>query len=109
MTTKLLLEEAVKDAQVQLNISKDALEEFNSHAENNVFESLEDAESELNNNLYNRAAEACEGSYCCGLEQYRQEFYVKGEKYVAILNVEYNRHDKTYYYIDYSDFRIEKL
>ena len=37
------------------------------------------------------------------------EFIVDEKRYVAILEVEYNRHDKTYYFVDGSDFRVEEL
>jgi hypothetical protein len=78
-------------------------------AENNAYDSLEEASGKIENILGGRAHGDCEGSYNCGAEEYRQEFIVGGIKYVGILEVEYNRHDKTYYYVDSTDFRIEEM
>jgi hypothetical protein len=55
------------------------------------------------------ARDACEGSYCFGDDEYTQDFYVGDDLYRATLTVEYNRHDKTYYYVDGDEFKTEKL
>lgn len=94
-------EKAKRDAEA-------ALHDFESLPENNVYASLEDAE-ELEDILRDQAAEDCEGSYNCGSPEYRRELMVDGEKYVAILKVDYDRHDKTYYYIYGSTFEIKKV
>lgn len=109
MTTRKELEDIIAQCKVNLELAEANLYKFDTLAENNLFESLEIAESKLEDILYQRAREDCEGSYNCGNDEYRQEFMVAGEKYVAIATYEYNRHDKTYYYIDGSDFKIEKL
>ena len=74
--------------------------------ENNVFEYIEDAEVNLHSALYTEAEQDCEGSYTCGNYQYEREFMVDGVVYTATLDVEYNRHDKTYYFIEDSEFSI---
>lgn len=76
---------------------------------NNVFESLEDAERELYEILSDRASLDCVGSYNCGADEYRQGFFVGDKEYVAIADVEYNRHDKQYYFIDGYTFNIEEV
>jgi hypothetical protein len=107
--TKDELLENIKIAQKQLDEANAKFVEFETSIENNVFASLNEAESTLERLLEYRARAACEGSYNCGLDQYTQKFIVDNIIYIAILDVEYNRHDKTYYYIDQSDFHIEKL
>ncbi|EJO27457.1 hypothetical protein QWC_31731 [Achromobacter marplatensis] len=70
---------------------------------------MEDAEGEVEEMLRGRAHEDCEGSYNCGAEVYDQEFMVDGVKYVGTLKCEYNRHDKTYYYLEEAEFSVEKV
>lgn len=109
MTTRKELEDIIAQCKVNLELAEANLYKFDTLAENNVFESLEIAEGKLEDMLRKRAHEDCEGAYNQGDEEYTQEFIVNGVKYIAIATFEYNRHDKTYYYIDSSDFRIEKL
>ena len=99
------LKAAVKTAKEGVAVAEQALAAFEALPENNVFESLEKAES-LEDVLRGRAHEDCEGAGNCGAEEYMQEFMVDGVVYAATLTVEYNRHDKTYYYIDGSEFSI---
>ena len=99
----------VKLAELLVVKAKNNLAEFDALAENNVYETVTIAEDNLYDILRERASEDCEGAYNCGLDEYRQEFLVDGVKYVAILEVDYNRHDKTYYYIDGTEFRIESV
>jgi len=99
---------AIKEAKYQLASAEQTLEDFNSLAWNNTFETLEDAESVLTEKLWAKASADCEGSYNCGCDEYEQEFIVQGEYYVGTLKVEYNRHDKQYYYIDRTRFTITK-
>lgn len=94
------LESAVKAAEEDLFKAKQALEEFLDSPENNVFDNLEEACGEIEDKLCEKAGEDCEGSYNCGLEEYSQEFIVNGVHYVGTLKCEYNRHDKTYYYLE---------
>lgn len=106
MATKEELQQAVTTAEAAVRGAQRELANFEALAENNVFESLEKAGS-LEDVLSGRAHEDCEGAGNCGDEEYTQEFMVDGVVYVATLTVEYNRHDKTYYYIDGSEFKIE--
>lgn len=109
MTAREELLARVAEAQQALAEAQKALYLFDTDPQNNVFESVERASIVLEDRLLNEANDDCEGSYNIGAEEYRQEFIVDGKRYVAILEVEYNRYDKTYYYVDGSDFRVEEL
>ena len=102
------LEMSITAAQAVLSEAILNLAAFEQLAENNVFENLEDADMLLEDRLALRAFDDCQGAYNCGEEEYRQAFMVDGIEYVAIYTPEYDRHDKMYYYIDSSEFRIEK-
>ena len=93
----------------ELKIVEADIAEFIGDPINNVFESLEWAESVLYNRMEQDASNACEGSYNWGCDEYIQEFSVDGKKYLATATVEYNRHDKTYYYVDGFEFNIKEL
>ena len=98
----------IGSAQLVLDEANAALIAFDEALENNVYESLEDAE-ELEEVLLELAYQDCEGSHCCGSSVYEREFLVGSTKYCATLEVEYNRHDKTYYYLDDSTFTIKEV
>lgn len=100
---------AVEQAQEALDAAKNELFKWESLAENNVFLSLKDAEYRVECILRGRAEEDCEGSYNCGQDTYEQEFIVNGVKYIGTLECEYNRHDKTYYYIEYAKFSYKEV
>jgi hypothetical protein len=102
--TKEELQAAVTVARKTLADAEDALLAFDALPENNVFASLYDAEGALEDRLRNEAFKDCEGAGNCGDDEYTQEFIVDGVRYVGTLSVEYNRHDKTYYYIDSAEF-----
>lgn len=106
---RIELESAIKAAQLSLEGAEHALDHFLSSPENNSFISLSEAEEELDERLIAKAHKACEKRGCFGLDKYTQRFTVDDEEYLATLEVEWNRHDKTYYYIDQSDFSIEKI
>ena len=108
MNTRIELQSRINAAQDALSAAMTAIDDFNRLPENNVFASLEDADADLEYELADRAREDCEGAGNCGQPEYRQAFMVDGIEYVAIYTPEYNRHDKTYYYIDGSEFRIER-
>ena len=67
-----------------------------------VYETLEDAIEDVNDQHYTEAHEACEGSHCMGMDEYETFVYIKreGKYYTLKTTFSYNRHDKTYYYID---------
>jgi hypothetical protein len=109
MATKEELQAAVKAAETQLTEAQAALEQWDSLAENNVFETLEKALSTIEDKLRSKASDDCEGAYNCGLDEYSQEFIVGGTKYLATAKFEYNRHDKTYYYIDGCTFSHKEI
>jgi len=109
MSTRADLVQAVNEARATLEAAENALYSFETLAENNVFSSLEEAEGKLEDELHERAFEDCQGAYNRGDDQYTQEFMVDGVKYLAVYDVEYNRHDKTYYYIDGHKFSIKKV
>jgi len=109
MTTREELLARVTEAQQALTEAQQALYRFDTDPQNNMFESVEQASRVLEDRLLNEAHDGCEGSYNLGADEYRQEFIVDEKRYVAILEVEYNRHDKTYYFVDGSDFRVEEL
>jgi hypothetical protein len=103
-----LLKDRVQVAKAQLRRAKADLEAAEALPKNNVFESLEEAEDELYEKLEDKANNDCEGAHNCGAREYIQLFYVDKTLYKAIATVEYNRHDKTYYYVDEFDFKIER-
>lgn len=109
MITKIELESAVKEAQLALNAANDALRDFTLSAENNVYATLDEAESAAEDILRDMAFADCEGAGNCGLDTYTMHVMVDGKKYLATLTVEYNRHDKTYYYIDESEITLTEV
>ena len=110
MDTKQELQQAIATAKTTLADAKSDLLEWQSRVENNVFQSMEDAESDIEDALMKLARDACEGAYNCGATSYTREFMVDGKVYVGTLTLGYNRHDKTYYYIDEHEFSvIEKV
>lgn len=94
----------VEFCSVRLKQAEVNLETLESDIRNHVYESLEAAEFKLKRILWHKANEACEGSYCIGDDEYSQDFIVDDKEYVAVMTFEYNRHDKTYYYVDCSEF-----
>jgi hypothetical protein len=96
-------------AKKQLEDAEAELFDFESKAENNVFESLEVALREVEEILEQRAYQDCQGAHNVGCDEYRQEFIVDGVIYKGTLTCEYNRHDKTYYYLEESEFTYEKV
>ncbi len=107
--TKEELQQSVKFCMGELAIAETNLAEFIAAPENNVFATLQDAENKLEGRLEGMAHEDCEGSGSCGSDEYTQEFIVDGVHYMATYRPEYNRHDKTYYYIDGAEFSVVKL
>lgn len=102
---ELLLE--LSAARSRIDEITQAIEAIDAAPENNVFPDMETAEYAVEERLLGLARNDCEGSYNCGAEEYNQEFIVDGVHYIGTLKVEYNRHDKTYYYVDESDFSVK--
>ena len=109
MKSLLELKLAAKGAKDAFEAATKLVEEAKALPENNVYPSLEDAEYKIESILSDQAFDDCEGAGNCGAEEYRQLFMVGDKTYVGIYNPDYNRHDKTYYYIDGSEFRIEEV
>lgn len=103
------LKSAVKTAKSALEDATLRLEKAQALPWNNVYPSLEAAEYKIEDMLAGRAHEDCEGAGNCGAPEYRQLFMAGDKMYVGIYEVDYNRHDKTYYYVDGSAFRIEEV
>jgi len=104
-----LLKDRVGVAKIQLREAEDNLSVAEALPENNIFESIEEAEGKLYNKLRDKAHNDCEGAHNCGAREYIQLFYVNKTLYKAVATVEYNRHDKTYYYVENFDFKIEEV
>ena len=102
--TRAELQAAVQAAADALNLAKRTLAEFNALAENNAYPTLDLAVCHVEAKLQQQARDDCEGSYNVGCETYVQEFMVGGIAYEGVLECEYNRHDKTYYYLYSSSF-----
>ena len=107
--TKEELEAAITEAKQKLTDAEAALFIFESSAENNVFDTLENALYQIEEKLCDQAREDCEGSHNCGAETYAQEFIVAGVHYLGTLKCEYGRHDKTYYFLDEREFSCEEI
>jgi len=107
--TKEELMQAIEVAKKNLAAAETALADFIASPKNNVFATLDEATNEIENRLRNMAHEDCEGSYNCGEDVYEQEFIVDGILYCGSLECEYNRHDKTYYYLDGAKFSYEPV
>ena len=65
-----------------------------------TFTALEDALHEINDMHFSEAEEGCEGAHNVGCEFYETIAKVGDQYYKFKTRFEYNRHDKTYYYID---------
>jgi hypothetical protein len=106
MPTKQELLDNIKEAKILLNNAEYALEVFEDSLENNTFTDMQKAEYTVYDRLEDKARKACEGSYCYGDSEYVQEFIVNGVHYIGTLSVDYNRHDKTYYYVDGTNWSV---
>ena len=104
MPTREELQSAVSKAEKALASAKAALLAFDTAPPNNNFASLEAAEDELTERLADAAADACDAPGCFGDDKYVAEFTVDGVAYIGTLEVEYNRHDKKYYYVEKTTF-----
>jgi len=109
VSNKQELQAAVTSAEAALTTAKANLAAFEALAENNRFETLEKALSAVEGKLYSQASADCEGSHNCGQDSYTQEFMVGETRYRGTLTLEYNRHDKTYYYIESDEFTYETI
>lgn len=109
MKTREELNKKVAETKAAYDTAIHNLYKFDAKAENNVFATLDEAESEVEDKLLNEASDDCAGAGNMGCEAYTQEFMVDNVAYIGTLTVEYNRHDKTYYYVDGSNFTYKLL
>lgn len=99
----------IAEIELQLIHAKNNLATFDALPENNTFDDYQDACWIIEAKLSDMASNDCEGSHCYGADEYQQEFIVNGKHYLGKLAVQYNRHDKTYYYVDETDFTVTAL
>ncbi len=109
MTTREELETNVETAKANLAMAESALAEFDAEPENHRYDDLDKASGEVEDKLMSQAFADCQGAYNCGADEYTQDFYVGDKLYRGTLKCEYNRHDKTYYYIDGHDFTVTEV
>lgn len=109
MTTKQELEASVANAKASLANAEAALQAFNDAPENNRFDNLDDALAQVEDDLRGQAYDDCQGAYNCGNDTYSKDFYVGDTLYRGTAEFEYNRHDKTYYYIEECTFTYEEV
>lgn len=93
----------------RLATAQQILQDFDDQPENNEFDDFELACASIEEKLERKASNDCEGSYCYGSDHYKQEFIVKDVHYLGELSVDYNRHDKTYYYVDGTEFTVTEI
>jgi len=117
LTELELNKEALLHAQNELEVLnkreqdlKILIEELEQASCNWVFETHEDAEDCIQNYYEDLASNACEGSYSYGNDEYNQCYTLVTSDvvYIGTLSVEYNRHDKQYYYIDGTDYSYKQ-
>jgi hypothetical protein len=107
MKTREQLVSELKIASKALTLARQALDAFESSIEAHTYIDIESAVYSVEDFLREAAHKDCEGSYNCGSDKYYQEFRVGDVTYLGTLSVEYNRHDKKYYYVDDSEFKYE--
>ena len=75
------------------------------------FETHEDAKDYLYEYLGEKASNACEGSYNRGNDEYTQQYQliVEDTIYEGKIEVEYNRHDKTYYFVEDIEYSYSEV
>lgn len=109
ITEKLVtLSNTIADLQKQIDAANAEYYALSISVDNNVYANLEFALAAMEEMMRNEAHEDCEGSYNCGAGEYTRDFKVDDVIYTATLKVEYNRHDKTYYYVDGTTFSYKE-
>lgn len=104
------LQESIQEVQKALTELKERFYIESLRAENNIYNGDKSKALNMIENYLEAMAESdCEGSYNCGDSEYEQEVIINDTKYLCTLSVEYNRHDKTYYYIEETDFQVVEI
>lgn len=108
---KALIAAEIAAHQKKIAELEQSLIDFDSLIENNQYESHDDAEGSITKRFRGIAREACEGAYNYGDDFYTQRYQIAGNPNVfkATVTFEYNRHDKTYYYIDGMDYSYAEV
>lgn len=109
MKTKHQLQNEVAVARIALRDAEVALAAFDGLAENNVFDTADKGTAFAEDACDTMAHDACEGAGNCGDDQYTQDYMVGPIKFRCTASYEYDRHDKTYYYIDRRSYKHEAL
>lgn len=75
------------------------------------FDNHEDARCRIQDVLCSKADDACEGSDCYGQSKYTQEYQLidSDTVYLGKIEVEYDRHDKTYYFVDEVEYSYSEI
>lgn len=102
------LRKSIRDSQDNTELLIELLRLCESSEELNTYTNLSTANSVMADRLRRYAEEDCEGRHSVGDDSYSQVFLVDGTKYEGTLNVEYDRYDKTYYYIDSAKYSYEE-
>lgn len=109
MDKRTELELDIQKAKQTLQDAKSALAAWDSMPENNRFYDLDDALGTIEDQLRDLAFADCQGAGNCGRPSYSKKFYVGDTLYRGTAEFEYNRHDKTYYYIEECTFTYEEV
>lgn len=65
-----------------------------------TYQSVDNMKDYILDDVWEEAREACEGSHNMGLDIYSKLGIVDGQAYRVTIEVEYNRYDKQYYYVE---------
>lgn len=97
--------------QKAIEVLEQSLIDFDSLIENNQYTDHTNAEYSITGRFENIAHEQCEGAHNCGEEMFKQIYQIAGNSntFEATVKFEYNRHDKTYYYIDGTTYSYVEL
>ena len=100
--SKQQLQTEIKYHQDIISTLENEIEKFDSLLDNNQFYDHKEAEYAIRGRFSEIANEECEGSYNCGDDEYHQQYQIRGNDqiFTATVTFDYNRHDKTYYYVD---------
>jgi hypothetical protein len=75
----------------------------------NFEEGTEDVGDWLHDIISDIASNACEGSRNFGRHEYKFTFKVGNKRYAGTAKVDYNRHDKKYYYVEDVEIDYEEI
>ena len=97
--------------QKAIAVLEQSLDDFDSLLENNQYADHEYAQESITERFHSIAHEQCQGAYNCGDPIFKQQFQIDGNPnmFEASVEFEYNRHDKTYYYIDETNYGYVQL